>query len=98
MDKNSEAYKKAQQRVESLKGFYTHFGIYIIVNIFLVVLNLISSPNDLWFIWVLLGWGIGVAAHALSVFGMGGLFGSAWEEKKIKEIMGETDSVKNEEK
>ena len=32
-------------------------------------------------------WGIGLVAHGLSTFGGEIFFGSAWEEKKIKELM-----------
>jgi hypothetical protein len=35
----------------------------------------------------LLGWVIGIAAHATSVFGIKGILGKEWEERKIKEIM-----------
>jgi hypothetical protein len=31
--------------------------------------------------------GIGLVAHGLSVFGLGGFLGSEWEERKIKEIV-----------
>ena len=46
-----------------------------------------TSPDILWFYWPLFGWGIGMATHAVRVFGFGRWFGPDWEEKKIKEIM-----------
>jgi hypothetical protein len=48
---------------------------------------MLTSTRSLWFFWPLLGWGIGVAAHGISVFGPGSFFGAEWERKKIKEIM-----------
>ncbi len=84
---NEERYRKARKRVEQIKSFYIHLITYIIVNAGLFVLNMITSPKSLWFYWPLFGWGIGIAAHALSVFGLGGQFGREWEENKIKEIM-----------
>ena len=78
-------YEKAKQRVEEIKGFYIHLVTYILVNAFLVILNLLSSPEYLWFIWPLLGWGIGLVIHAFSTFN--NLWGKSWEERKIKEIM-----------
>jgi uncharacterized membrane protein len=33
-----------------------------------VALNLITDPHELWFQWPLIGWGIGLAAQALSVY------------------------------
>jgi hypothetical protein len=48
---------------------------------------MLTSRDHLWFYWPLLGWGIGVTAHGFSVYGIIGLFGKEWEEKKIREIM-----------
>jgi hypothetical protein len=82
-----EKYKRARRRVKELKGFYTHLIVYFVVNIFLALINFISSPEHLWFYWVTLGWGIGVIMNAVSVFGIGGAMGHQWEEKKIREMM-----------
>ncbi|MFY7813700.1 MAG: 2TM domain-containing protein [Chryseobacterium taeanense] len=46
---------------------------------------MITSPGYLWFFWPMLGWGIGVAAHAANTFWIG----KEWEEKKIRELMDE---------
>ena len=78
-------YEEAKKRVEEIKGFYLHLVSYLFVNAALVIINLLTSPRYLWFIWALAGWGIGLLLHALSVFG--GFWGKAWEERKIKEIM-----------
>jgi len=59
--------------------------VYVIVNLGLFLINMTTSPENLWFIWPLMGWGIGIALHALRVFG--GTLGSNWEEKKIAEFM-----------
>ena len=78
-------YQEAKKRVEELKGFYSHLITYILVNTGLVVINLLTSPEYLWFIWPLMGWGVGLLIHAFSVFS--NLWGKSWEERKIKEIM-----------
>ena len=79
-----ERYKRAKARVEELKEFYEHLTIYIGVNITLVIINLVTSPNALWFYWVTVFWGIGIIWHAIDVYGK---LGKKWEEKKIKELM-----------
>ncbi|MGI9653442.1 2TM domain-containing protein [Chryseobacterium sp. RLHN22] len=76
-------YERAKKRVKEIKGFYGNLISYCVVIPFLVVLNLITSPKNLWFYWPMLGWGIGVASHGLSVFAIG----INWEEKKIREIL-----------
>ena len=80
-------YEQAKKRVRQIEGFYVHLAVYVLVNAFLLVINLVASPNSLWFYWPLLGWGIGIVAHAASVFGSGRFWGRDWEERKIKELM-----------
>ncbi|WP_276964927.1 2TM domain-containing protein [Bacteroides graminisolvens] len=33
---------------------------YLVVNAFLVFVNLMTTPNYLWVLWVIAGWGIGL--------------------------------------
>ena len=65
---NQEAYERAKRRVEAKLGFYWHLGIYLAVNALLVIINLSTSTEYLWFKWPLLGWGIGIFFHGLGVF------------------------------
>jgi len=82
---NQEAYQKAKKRVEAKIGFYIHLAVYVGVNILLIIINLLTSSQYLWFKWPLIGWGIGVFLHALRVFAFSG--GSAIKEQMIqKEI------------
>ena len=83
IDTEDKAYERAQKRVKEIKGFYGNSISYCIVIPFLVILNLITNPKSFWFYWPMLGWGMGVAAHGMSVF----TIGKGWEEKKIREIL-----------
>ena len=87
MNTEETKYQKAKERVEAVKGFYIHLTVYVVVNLILFSINMIVSPDGLWFFWPLMGWGVGVALHALRVFGAGRWFGADWEEKKIDELM-----------
>ncbi len=82
-----EKYFFAKKRVDEIKGFYGNLISYIIFNGFFLVLNLITSPNDLWFFWPLIGWGIGVVFHGMKVFNFYPFLGKNWEEKKINELI-----------
>jgi hypothetical protein len=83
-------YQQALKRVKRIKGFYTHLMIYIVINVGLLIANNSNSTENFWR-WqtfnTLIFWGIGLAAHALSVFMPGIIIGKDWEEKKIKELM-----------
>jgi hypothetical protein len=89
-----ERYFKARKRVEEIKGFYGNLIAYIVVNIGLLVLNLVTLPKYLWFYWPLLWWGIGVLFHGLKVFNYMPFFGKEWEEQKIKEFMDKEEQSK----
>ena len=80
-------YQKAKERVEAIKGVYIHLTVYVVVNLILFSINMIVLPNDLWFFWPLMGWGVGLFFHVLVVFGFGRGFGADWEERKIRELM-----------
>jgi 2TM domain len=90
-----ERYYQAKKRVEEIKGFYGNLTAYIIVNACLLILNLVTSPEYLWFFWPLLGWGIGVLFHGMKVFNYMPFFGKDWEEQKIKEFMEEEKNNNN---
>ena len=82
---NQEAYERARKRVEAKIGFYVHLSVYIAVNILLIIVNISTSPQYLWFKWPLIGWGIGVVSHALGVFVF--TSGSAIKEQMIEKEM-----------
>jgi len=48
-----------------MRAFVIHLGLFVVVVSVLAALNLYRNPDHLWFVWVFLGWGIGVAAHGL---------------------------------
>ena len=87
MDDEANRYERARKRVREIRGFYSHLAIYLIVNAGLLAINLLTSPFSLWFYWPMLGWGIGVAVHGVSVFGLAGLLGPEWEEREIRKLM-----------
>ncbi|WP_061084081.1 2TM domain-containing protein [Chryseobacterium indologenes] len=85
INKDELAYRKASRRVKELKGFYGNLTSYCLVIPFLAVLNLFTAPQYLWFLWPMMGWGMGLAAHGITTFGIG----KEWEEKKIRQLMNE---------
>lgn len=84
---DDDLFQKAQKKVDEIKGFYGNLLAYIIVNCGLIILNLVTSPSYYWFIFPMMGWGIGVLVHGLSVYNCMPFMGDEWEERKIREIM-----------
>jgi hypothetical protein len=91
-DRQERRYEQVHAMVQALKGFYVHAGAFVVVNIALFAINALTgglAGGVWWFYWPLIGWGIGLGAHALGVFGFsgGGPLGRDWEERKIREMM-----------
>jgi len=84
-----ERYQKAKKQVKEIKGFYGHLTSYVIVLAILIYINLKYTPEYLWFIWTMFGWGIGLFFHAMRVFNWFPFLNKEWEERKIKQFMDE---------
>ncbi|RXR19096.1 2TM domain-containing protein [Flavobacterium amnicola] len=84
-----EKYQLAKKQVEEIKGFYSHLVVYILVMGLLVFINLKYTPEHLWFIYSMAGWGLGVLGHASKVFNWFPFMGKDWEARKIKQFMEE---------
>lgn len=76
--------QKALEYVRDVKGFYSHAITFAIVITALFILNLVMTPSYLWVIWVILGWGIGIVSHGVSVFEVFSFFGADWEKRQIE--------------
>lgn len=76
-----EAHKQAKKEAE----FYTHLATFLVTMAGLTVLNLLVTPGHFWVLYVLFGWGIGIASHASEVFGLGR--GSGWQQRRVEELM-----------
>ena len=81
--------RRARSWVRALLGLYIHAAVYGLVITGLLLLNLLTSPGYLWFLWPLFGWGIGLAAHALAVFGA--RLAWAWEERQAGALLERDD-------
>jgi len=95
METNTEKRKRAKKRVEQIKGFYVHLAVYIVVNLiivgsFVIRNGLQGESLDFWAAFSTTAfWGIGLAFHALNVFGLNGILGRRWEARQIQKFMEE---------
>ncbi len=70
-DSSDQDVQRARRR---LRGFGLHIAGYGIVMVVLVAINMLSNPENPWFVWPMVGWGGVLAIHA--AFAMG-LFGGS---------------------
>ncbi len=61
------AYRQARSRVRWLASLYAHAALFTIVNLLMLVINLLTTPETIWFIYPIWGWGLAVALHAAYV-------------------------------
>ena len=79
-------YKAALHRAETLRAYFTHVLVYVVVIAVLFFINLLTRGDDgrWWFYLPLAAWGIAIAIHTLVVFG--GVFSQDWKLRKADEI------------
>ena len=58
----------AVNRIRAKRAFWVHLAVYVAVNAFLVFIWAVSSGDYFWPVWPMFGWGIGVVAHAVTVY------------------------------
>ena len=76
----SSGNRLIKEKAQDLKQLFSHAVVYVAVNAFLIFVNFATSPERLWFFWVLIGWGIGLAFHWLDVMNY-----SPFDEKKMEQ-------------
>lgn len=58
-----ELYELAQRRLKIKQSFFTHFGIYCVVNAGILVLSLFLFNTMIILMLSAVGWGIGLGCH-----------------------------------
>jgi len=84
---SDERVRRARRRVRRLRGFYVHIAVYAVVIAGIALINWFTSPEYWWVVWPMIGWGIGLAAHAVSVLFEDSMLGPEWEERKTQELL-----------
>lgn len=80
----TEQEREALEYVRDIKGFYSHLIVYLIAVPLFVAAGLYYPTDQTWYVWPILGWGLGVAAHGLAVYEVFFLFGEDWERRQVE--------------
>lgn len=64
---DDDLMRRARRRVNQKMGFYIHATVYVLVNLGLLAINLVSGGRS-WHLWPLAGWGLGLAIHGVVTF------------------------------
>ena len=85
---NEQQEAEAFRYVRSLRRFYLHLFRYVVIVAALFAINLIVTPQRLWALWVMGGWGLGVLLHASRVFKPDWFLGPKWEREQVERRLG----------
>ncbi|TFZ08884.1 2TM domain-containing protein [Ramlibacter humi] len=77
-----EIDRLARKRAGAKLGWFLHAAVYVVVNLTLLAMSRYGWGNRPWSIFPVLGWGLGLALHGLSVFVIGQ--GSALREHLVR--------------
>lgn len=77
-----EIERLARQRAGAKLGWYIHASVYVLVNLFIFAISQYGFGHRPWSVFPLLGWGLGLALHGVSVFVLG--TGSGLRERLVQ--------------
>ena len=83
---DEELRQAAISRIRKKRGLYGHILAYVLVNGFLIVIWFVAGQGFFWPVFVLFGWGIGLAFNIWDVYSP-----PKPSEKKIDEEMHRLD-------
>jgi hypothetical protein len=63
-----DAREQAIRRIRAKREFRTHLTVYVAVNALLVLIWFATGAGYFWPMWPILGWGIAIAIHAVTVY------------------------------
>ncbi|MBD2629483.1 MULTISPECIES: 2TM domain-containing protein [Nostocaceae] len=63
-----EMKKQQISNSKKRKEFKSHLISFIVINGFLILLNLFTSPSYFWAIFPILGWGLGLLLHGIKTY------------------------------
>ena len=85
--KGKNSFQKANLKAKKLREFYAHLRTYVIVNSLFFIIDWISSPEEWWVLYPIIGWGFCLTIQAIDTLIPFKDFDDKWEEKKTKELV-----------
>lgn len=84
-----EQLEYAQKRITQKKRLFTHFVLFLIGAVFLVLINKILKYGEEydWFVWAITLWAFLFLFHAFNVFVTTKFMGPAWERKQREKLV-----------
>lgn len=78
---DEEIDRLARKRAGAKMGWYTHAAVFLLFNLYFLVLSDVGFGHRRWSAFPLFGWGLGLLLHGVSVFILGK--GSSLRERMV---------------
>lgn len=78
----------AWRKVKSLRLLYWHLTAFALGNVILLLID-VSTPGEVWFYKVLIGWGLVAGLHTAYTYELLPWSTRDWEQRKARELMDE---------
>ncbi|MBL4907668.1 MAG: 2TM domain-containing protein [Sneathiella sp.] len=85
-NEDEKEIEQARKKVRQLRFFYRHLATYVVVIVFLHILNWMTS-SYYWARWPMIGWGFSVTLHWTQIIAFFPIFDENWEERKVQELL-----------
>jgi len=89
-----EMIENAQRRVKEKRGLFTHFVVFLVGAVGLIIISQVLIQQDPikildieWWIWVLFAWLLFLIYHAFKVFITNRLLGPGWEKRQHERLV-----------
>ena len=83
-----ELERWAWRKVKSLRLLYWHLTVFALGNVILLLID-VSTPGEVWFYKVLIGWGLVAGLHTAYTYELLPWSTRDWEQRKARELMDE---------
>lgn len=84
-----ELLENAHKRIKQKKRLFSHFVIFLIGSIFLILANKVLKYGETydWSIWIVLGWSFLLILHLVNVFVTHKFMGQNWEREQRERLV-----------
>jgi uncharacterized membrane protein len=90
-----ELYENARNRTKQKKRLYTHFIIFLVGAVFLILLNKVLKVGETvvenWFVWAITLWFFFFILHFINVFVTHRFMGKDWERTQTEKLVTEQE-------
>jgi amino acid permease len=89
MNDQFELYEYARKRQKQKKRLYTHFIVFLIGSVFLILINKVLNVGDQfdWFMWAITAWLFLFCIHFVNVFVTHKFMDETWKRKQIEKLV-----------